>query len=79
MHILLVVRKLQMMPRSERGPNARKALTVLVSDAEKSELQRALDEENSTRGLDLGLGSKLRELGLLWARARKSAPKNRKK
>lgn len=61
------------MPRSERGPNARKALTVLVSDEEKAELQKALDEENQERAQDLGLGSKLRELGLLWARARKKS------
>ena len=61
------------MPRSERGPNARKALTVLLSSDEKIEMQRALDDENAERGLDLGLGSKLRELGLLWARARKKS------
>ncbi len=61
------------MPRSERGPNARKSLTVLLSDDEKAELQKALDEENRERAQDLGLGSKLRELGLLWARARKKS------
>jgi hypothetical protein len=59
------------MPRSDRGPNARKATTVLLDDDEKTEMQEALDEENAERGQDLGLGSKLRELGLLWARGRK--------
>jgi hypothetical protein len=58
------------MPRADRGPNARKALTILLSDGERQEIQDALDVENAERGLDLGLGSKLRELGLLWARAR---------
>jgi hypothetical protein len=58
--------------RSVRGLNARKALPVLLSDDERTEMQGALDEENNERGLDLGLGSKLRELGLLWARSRRS-------
>ena len=61
------------MPRSERGPNARKALTILLSDDEKNEIQKALDEENKERAQDLGLGSKLRELALLWARTRKKS------
>lgn len=61
------------MPRIDRGPNARKAVTVLLSDDEREEIQEALDEENGERGLDLGLGSKLRELGLVWARARKKS------
>jgi hypothetical protein len=59
------------MPRSDRGPNARKAVTVLLSDDERDEIQEMLDEDNLDSGRDLGLGSKLRELGLVWARIRK--------
>jgi len=66
------------MPRSDRGPNARKALTILLSDDEKAELQKALDDENRERAQDLGLGSKLRELGLLWARARRESANAKK-
>lgn len=66
------------MPRTERGPNARKSVTVLLADEEKAEIQKALDEENRERGRDDGLGSKLRELGLVWARARKASPQRRK-
>lgn len=61
------------MPRSDRGPNARKPITVLMSPDEKEEIEQALADENRERGLDLGLGSKLRELGLLWARSRQAA------
>lgn len=68
---LCAVSMMPAVPRSERGPNARKALTVLLNEDEKAELQKALDEENAERGLDLGMGSKLRELGLRWARGRK--------
>ena len=57
------------MTKVDRGENARKANSVLLSDEEKDEIQKALDLENKKRGLDLGLESKLRELGLLWARA----------
>lgn len=64
------------MPRSDRGTNARKAVTVLLSDDEKEELQKALDDENGERAQDLGLGSKLRELGLLWARGRRKKKKS---
>lgn len=65
------------MPRIDRGPNARKAVSVLLSDEEKTELQAALDVENAERAQSLGLGSKLRELGLLWARSRKKRRKER--
>ena len=62
------------MPRADRGPNARKAISVLLTDAEKAEIQKALDTENLERAQDVvGLGSKLRELGLLWARSRPAA------
>lgn len=67
------------MPRSDRGPNARKPVTVLLSDAERRELQKAVDEENAEHARDLGLGSKLRELGLLWARSRKKNHNSRSK
>lgn len=66
-----VVNIASMAPRSDRGPQARKALTVLLSEGEKAEIEAALVDENSERGLDLGVGSKLRELGLLWARGRR--------
>lgn len=67
------------MPRSDRGPNARKSFVVLLSDSEKRELQKAVDDENAERSQDLGLGSKLRELGLLWARARRKRNNSKKK
>lgn len=67
------------MPRSERGPNARKPFVVLLDDNEKRELQRALKEENAERGEALGLGSKLRKLGLMWAHARKAKNNSKKK
>ena len=56
------------MTTKDRGPNARKTLAVLLTPREKQVIQNALDIENAERGLTLGLGSKLRELGLLWAR-----------
>ena len=59
------------MSRSDRGPNARKPVTVLLNAEEKAEIEAALREENQERGQDIGLGSKLRELGLLWARGRR--------
>lgn len=58
-------------PRTERGKNARKPINVLLSDVEKREIEAALKHENVERAQDLGVGSKLRELGLLWARARR--------
>jgi hypothetical protein len=61
------------MTTKDRGANARKTIAVLVNARERQELQKALDAENMKRGLSLGLGSKLRELGLLWARNQKRA------
>jgi hypothetical protein len=61
------------MTTKDRGTNARKTLPVLLTAKERQEIQKALDAENGERGLDLGLGSKLRELGLLWARSRRKA------
>jgi len=56
---------------TDRGANARKPLNVLLSDREKGEMEKALVDENKERAQALGLGSKLRELGLLWARNRR--------
>ena len=52
--IAVKVSTMPAMPRSERGPNTRKPLTVLLSDDEKQEMEKALDEENAERGLDWG-------------------------
>jgi hypothetical protein len=50
-------------------------VTVLLSEGEKEEIEEALTDENERRGLSLGLGSKLRELGLVWARERNKKAK----
>ena len=75
MRLLFVVSTIRPMPRVDRGPNARKPTTVLLNDDERDLLDKALVEETAERAQDLGLGSKLRELGLLWARARREKKK----
>lgn len=54
---------------SSRGKNARKVVPVLLSAGERREIERALAWENRLSGADAGLGTKLRELGLKWARS----------
>ena len=65
--------------RAERGPNARIPTNVLLSKEELATLKKALTDENEERGQNLGLGSKLRELGLLWAKGRGIKVKKGKK
>ena len=73
------MRNMPAMPRSDRGTNARKPVTVLLSPDERNEIERALADENNERAQDLGVGSKLRELGLLWARARRANKKEKRR
>ena len=56
--------------RAERGPNARQPTNVLLNKEEMAALRKALADENEERRQNLGLGSKLRELGLMWAKGR---------
>jgi hypothetical protein len=66
-------------PRSDRGPNARKPITVLFSDEERQEVEAALERENKALALlePVKLATKLRHLALLWARAQKAPRKKR--
>ena len=54
--------------RSVAPSKARTQTHVLLSDDEHHEIALALAIDNERRGTALGLGTKLRELGLLWAR-----------
>lgn len=65
-------------PRSERGQNARQPFNVLLSRDEKKALLKALTDENAEFSQDLGLGAKLRELGLRWAKLRREQGKVKK-